>query len=310
MNVTPAELREASHDVLCVGHASYDLTFSIPHHPSADEKIFADNFQSCGGGPAANAAVIAARLGCSAAFAGYLGDDLYGEKHLQEFVREGVDVRYIARGDSLTPLSAVLVKPDGLRTLVNYKGESRQLREDAIDLSCIRPRSMLFDGHEPLLSLPLAERARRQGIPTLLDAGSLHEGTRALMDRVDYLVASEKFATQWLGRSDPQEALARLNEVAPVVVITLGGRGLVWRKDGETGEVPVFPVTAVDTTGAGDALHGAFAAGLAVNMAWPQLLRYASAAGAICCTKMGARPGLARAAEIHAFLTLNPTKIC
>lgn len=302
----PASANVATHDVLCVGHASYDLVFSVPRHPERDEKIFADAFLACGGGPAANAAVIVARLGLSAAFAGYLGEDLYGESHALEFAREGVDTRWLARGGNPTPLSAVLVKPDGARALVNYKGDTRALAEDAIDFSAIQPKVVLFDGHEPLLSVPLAERARAEGIATVLDAGSLHTGTRALMDRVDYLVASEKFAGQWLGSADAEDALARLAELAPAVVITLGERGLVWRRQGERGALPAFPVQAIDTTGAGDAFHGAFAAGLATGLPWKALLRYASAAGALCCQRAGARPGLAGQAEIREFLARHP----
>lgn len=298
--------REPTHDVLCVGHASYDLVFSVPRHPLADEKIFADAFLACGGGPAANAAVIVARLGLRPAFAGYLGDDLYGDSHALEFAQEGVDTRWLVRGQDPTPLSAVLVKPDGARALVNYKGETRALPKDAIDFSAIQPKVILFDGHEPHLSLPLALRARSEGIPTVLDAGSLHEGTQSLMDKVDYLVASEKFAGQWLGSSDALAALDGLSKLAPVVVITLGERGVAWRKDGTSGALPAFPIQAVDTTGAGDALHGAFAAGLAAGMAWDDLLRYASAAGAWCCQQAGARPGLATQGELHAFLKANP----
>ena len=293
-------------DVLCVGHASYDLVFSVPRHPLPDDKLFADAFLACGGGPAANAAVIVARLGLRAAFAGYLGDDLYGDSHAAEFAREGVDTRRLIRGASPTPLSAVLVKPDGARALVNFKGETQALPADAIDFSAIMPKVVLFDGHEPQLSPPLAERVRAEGTPTVLDAGSLHEGTKKLMGRVEYLVASEKFAAQWLGSDDAQAALAGLSERAPVVVITLGERGLVWRRSGESGALPAFPVQAVDTTGAGDAFHGAFAAGLALGMPWLDLLRYASAAGAWCCARAGARPGLATQEELQAFLQENP----
>ncbi len=301
MNLSPR--REASHDVLCVGHASYDLIFSVPRHPAADEKIFADAFLACGGGPAANAAVIVARLGLRSAFAGYLGEDVYGQLHARELEGEGVDISCLARGARPTPLSAVLVKPDGLRALVNYKGETRPLPEDGIDFSRVRPKVILFDGHEPHLSVPLAATARAEGIPLVLDAGSLHEGTRALVKQVDYLVASEKFAAQWLGTADEKAALSQLAEQAPVVVITLGERGLIWRKEGENGSLPAFPVQAIDTTGAGDAFHGAFAAALAKAMPWPALLRYASAAGALCCQRVGARPGLASAGEINAFLS-------
>lgn len=293
-------------DVLCVGHASYDLVFSVPHHPEPDEKIFADDFTACGGGPAANAAVTVARLGFKAAFGGYLGLDLYGERHWDELAGEGVCTRFIARGPSPTPVSVVLVKPDGRRSLVNYKGATRHTPAESIDFSAAAPRVMLFDGHEPLLSALLARRARAQGIATVLDGGSLHPGTRALMDQVDYLVCSEKFARQYLGCQDEREALARLSEHAATVVITLGERGLIWQRAGERGAVPAFPVAAVDTTGAGDAFHGAFAAGLAADMGWRDLLSYASAAGALCCTKMGARPGLPLHEEIRSLLERHP----
>jgi len=285
-------------DVLCVGHASYDLVFAVPRHPEADEKIFADSLIACGGGPAANAAVTVARLGYRAAFAGYLGLDAHGELHHAELLREGVATGWIARGTAPTPLSTVLVKPDGRRALVNYKGDTRPLPADTIDFSTIAPKVVLFDGHEPELSAPLLARK----IPSVLDAGSLHRGTEALMSAVDYLVCSEKFARQWLGEDDPRRALAALAERSPAVVITLGERGLIWSKEGESGALPAFRVEPVDTTGAGDAFHGGFAAGLAAGLDWPGLLRYASATGALCCERLGARPGLPDLTRLRGLL--------
>jgi sulfofructose kinase len=285
-------------DVLCVGHASYDLVFSVPHHPGPDEKIFADALIGCGGGPAANAAVTVARLGYRAAFAGYLGSDPYGDLHLAELERDGVATRLIVRGASPTPVSAVLVKPDGGRALVNYKGDTRHLAEGAIDFSTAAPKVILFDGHEPNISPPLAGK----DIPTVLDAGSLHKGAEALMFAVDYLVASEKFARQWLGADDPERALAGLAERSPAVVITLGERGLIWRCGAGSGRLPAFPVEAVDSTGAGDAFHGAFAAAVAAGRDWPETLRYASAVGALCCTGLGARPAIPDRARVERYL--------
>jgi len=277
-------------DVLCVGHASYDLIFSVSRQPDADEKTVADSLLSCGGGPAANAAVCVTKLGLTSAFAGYLGRDLYGDQHLQEFDACGVNTQLVIRGDSPTPLSAILVKPDGKRCLINYKGDTQALSADALNLTEIPAKVVLFDGHEPLISLPLAEKARQSNIPTVLDAGSVHEGTLALMNRVDYLVCSEKFAHQYAG--DERSALSRLAVLAPVVVITLGERGLIWQRGNQQGALPAYPLTALDTTGAGDAFHGAFCAALAAGMEWQSLLRYASAAGALCCLQMGARLGL------------------
>ncbi|HYE34959.1 carbohydrate kinase family protein [Methylocaldum sp.] len=293
-----------SHDiqVLCVGHASYDLVFSVPHHPEADEKIFADSLVSCGGGPAANAAVTAARLGYKAAFAGYLGNDLYGHMHLEELRREQVTTNLIVRGSSPTPLSTILVKPDGKRALVNYKGDTRPLPANSIDFSAVAPEVILFDGHEAAVSEPLCAWAKSRGIPTVLDAGSLHKGTEALMFSVDFLVCSEKFARQWLDEDAPERALNRLAERSPAVVITSGEHGLIWKKGIESGSLPAFPVQAVDTTGAGDAFHGAFAAALASGRNWREILRYASAAGALCCTKAGARPGIPDREKVELFL--------
>ncbi|MFI3189073.1 carbohydrate kinase [Crenothrix sp. D3] len=277
-------------DVLCVGHASYDLMFSVDHHPTENEKTVADSFIACGGGPAANAAVMVAKLGLSAAFAGYLGRDVYGELHTQELLTHGVNTQCVIRDDSPTPLSTVIVKPNGNRALINYKGDTKPLTAGSVDFSVLNPKVILFDGHEPHISIPLAEHARKVGIPTVLDAGSVHDGTLALMGMVDYLVCSEKFALQLKG--EEHVALAYLATLAPYVVITLGERGLIWQHGTQGGALHALAINAVDTTGAGDAFHGAFAAGIAAELEWLTVLRYASVAGSLCCTKMGARLGL------------------
>ena len=285
-------------DVLCVGHASYDHVFVVPHHPGPDEKLVASVRIGCGGGPAANAAVTAARLGCRTGFMGYLGHDLHGQLHFDELVREGVDVRHVIRAEWPTPVSVVLVKPDGSRALVNHRARTEFLKPAPLEGGKPGARVLLFDGHEPLL----AESLLDQAVPRVLDAGSLHAGTEALMFRVDHLVCSETFAAQWLGGDDPRRALAALAEQSPAVVITQGARGLIWRRGSETGQLPAFPVAPVDTTGAGDAFHGAYAAGLAMGMAWSELLRFASAAGAACCAVLGARPGLPDRASLDRWL--------
>jgi sulfofructose kinase len=276
------------------------MVFSVPHHPAADEKSVADSLLGCGGGPAANAAVCVSRLGLRAGFCGYLGEDVYGESHLQELQLQGVDTRLLMRGDSPTPLSTILVKPDGKRSLINYKGETIALPANSIDFNGVSTKVTLLDGHEPYISLDLLEHLADKQVPSILDAGSLHAGTQTLMNRVDYLVCSEKFALQYAG--DERQALHDLSALAPTVVITLGERGLIWKRGSESGQLAAPPVIATDTTGAGDAFHGAFAAGLAADMAWPKLLRYASAAGAYCCTQLGARPGLPEADQIDDLL--------
>ena len=293
-------------DVLCVGLACYDLIFSVRRHPAPDEKVFAEKFYDCGGGPAANAAVAAARLGASCMYAGYLGNDLFGQKHLEELVQDGIRTELVVTGDAPTPLSAVLVKPDGRRTVVNFKGATGQLPADSVDVDSCRPRVVLFDGHQLQISKPILDRARAKGIPTVLDAGSVHEGTRYLVGRVDYVVASGRFARHFSGIADAAAAAASLQRPGSAAIVTLGEDGLVWRTDTDAGRLPAYRVESIDTTGAGDAFHGAFAAGLAAGMNWPDLLQYASAAAALCCRKYGARLGMPRAKEVNEFLRQNP----
>ena len=287
-------------DVLCVGHACYDLIFQVDHHPLADEKCFAEQHYACGGGPAANAAIAISRQGFNAAFAGYLGQDIYGDRHLLEFTTENVDSRLLVRGDNPTPISVILVKPDGQRALVNYKGDTRPLPKQSIDFTILPFKTVLFDGHEPGISTELVEYCRQQNIPTVLDAGSAHTGTLALMDKVDYLICSEKFARHFA--DTVEQSLKILAKNAPVTAITLGERGLIWQSAEQQGHLPAFPVKAIDTTGAGDAFHGAFAAAITAGKDLIESLRYASAAGALCCTKIGARTGLPWQREVNDLL--------
>jgi sulfofructose kinase len=199
------------------------------------------------------------------------GYDLYGDKHYQELIDNGVAVDWLVRGSSPTPLSTILVKPDGKRALINYKGETLPLSENAIDFTTINPKVVLFDGHEPRVSVGFAKHLLKRKIPMVLDAGSLHEGTQALVQLMDYPVCSEKFALQWAGSID--NALTQLAKLSNYAVITLGERGLVWQHGKERGDLPAFNVNAVDTTGAGDAFHGAFAAALASGMNWNAVLK-------------------------------------
>jgi sulfofructose kinase len=289
-------------DVLCAGFACHDLIFSVERHPGPDEKVFARQLFDCGGGPAANAAYAAARLGATCAFAGYLGNDFYGRKHLEEMARTGIKTDLVVTGSASTPLSVILVKPDGRRTVINYHRSAAPLAADAIDPGGYLPEVVLFDGHQPQISQKLVDLSRRYQIPTVLDAGSLHAGTELLVGQVDYVVASEVFACQISGQSDAAIAARKLHRPGAAVVVTLGAEGLVWRTDAAEGHLAAFEVDAVDTTGAGDAFHGAFATGLSRGLPWHSLLRYASAAAALCCSQFGARRGMPSHRAVNKFM--------
>ena len=292
-------------DVLCVGLACYDLIFTMENHPSADVKMFCDSLDLCGGGPAANAAVTVARLGSKSAFCGYLGNDIFGQKHFEEFIQEDVNTDLILRGENQTPVSSILVKTNGDRAVVTFKGDSKLLTENDVIFNDYCAKVILFDGHEPKIIKILIEKAKEDNSITILDAGSLHEGTEYLMDKVDYLICSEKFGYQATGFTDVDSVVKSLYKINKNVIITLGERGLIYKTEKGKGSLPSYKVKAIDTTGAGDAFHGAFAFCLTKNYTFSDALKFSSAVSALNCMKIGARTGIPYIKDVENFLKEN-----
>ncbi len=295
-------------DVLCVGATSYDFVFWVNRHPEPDEKMFAESFVRCGGGPAANASVMVSRMGLKSAFAGYLGLDLFGGLHLEELQSAGVNTELVVRGEYPTPLSSVRVNSAGERSLVNYRSANSDLHREMFNIANIHPKVILFDGHEPELSMSLLKEAPAMGILTVLDAGSWNSGTSQLFDKVDHLVCSAQFAYELTGISSPEPALKKLISYNRHVVITLGKEGVVWSNTGGEGRIPAFHVAVKDSTGAGDVFHGAFAGCLALGKGWDDILRYSSAAAALSCTRLGGRTGIPEGVEVERFLEESCSK--
>ncbi len=310
-----------SHDVLCVGLVCVDLLLAVPHHPAPDEKLRARSRLVAPGGPAAVAAAQVARLGGRAAFAGLLGDtdhDPFAPLLRAAFAAESIDTSALLPVPGFaTPLAAILVKPDATRAVVSHRPEPGESVTNLVTISVPRPvfpspRVLLTDGHRPEWHDTLLAHARATAAPLVLDAGSWTDSVRALAPHAAHLVASEACARSALGGADPSAAApatlrtALLAAPSATVVVTLGPRGLAWHApdDDAPRRLPAHRIDATDTTGAGDAFHGAYALGLARGLALPAILRLASAAGALACTRPGAWPALAHAHEINSLSAL------
>jgi len=298
-------------DVLCVGHAAWDISMLVPNYPAENSKAEIETMIECGGGPAANAAYLLSRWGAACALASDLGADSYAERILAEFAAVGTDTSLVRRNpQGATPVSVVLVnQANGSRTIIN-----RKVRRSGspLGISCPAswdspPRVLLFDGHE--LEASLAALRVFPQAKSVLDAGSLREGTRVLAERVDYLVSSERFARQTAELPDldsPERQRAAIAALYRIngrrVVITLGERGLVHGTAEEIEHLPAFPARTIDTTGAGDIFHGAFASGVLAGFSWLETLRLASAAAALSVAVRGGRPSIPSLAQVHEVL--------
>jgi sugar/nucleoside kinase (ribokinase family) len=293
-------------DVLCIGHASFDLCMMLDSFPGEDSKAETETLIESGGGPAANAAWLLARWGIPTTLATLLGEDDYGGRALAELQAAGVDCRFVElRRGHQTPVSFIIVNRNtGSRTIINRKATARGLSLPSEKLAGIKPKLLLFDGHEPEASL--AAIAAFPSAVTVLDAGSVREGTRTLASRVQYLVCSERFAAQTTGEMDVRgnwkSCLAKLHKLnGNTVVVTLGEHGLMFKGGAEQDRLPPLAIKAVDTTAAGDIFHGAFAFALVRGMDLRRALRLATIAAGLSVQKPGGRPS---APELDTVLKL------
>jgi len=269
----------------------------VDAYPAENSKTETQLLIESGGGPAANAAWLLGHWGVPTAFAAVVGQDDYGGKAVKELVDVGVDCRLVEqRTKHSTPLSFIVVNRNtGSRTVVNRKVPGAGLRLTRSSLQGLDPHLLLFDGHE--LDASLAAMETFPSAVTVLDAGSLREGTAALAAKVHYLICSERFAAQVTGEADvlahQADCLRRLRELCGnVVVVTLGANGAIFDTGECQGHLPALPVGAHDTTAAGDIFHGAFAYALLKRLTLQKALQLAIVAAGLSVQRQGGRPSV------------------
>ncbi len=294
-------------DIICCGHAAYDLNFIMDEYPVEDEKYRIDELIQTGGGPAANAASLLACWGVKTAFASLAGDDIYGRLIKEELVEAGVDISLLQLDKNKnTPLSAVIVNTaTGSRTLLNRRNSTDQpavSAETTALLSQMTPTVLHFDGHALDLSLKMIELFPDAKI--VMDAGSLRPSTDRLCAVADYAVCSKKYAEEASGLDDiisedgRRHCLDILSKRYPgCIIVTLGAEGLFYGERSASEEsvmhsMDAFNVKAVDSTGAGDIFHAAFSFGLLKGFNLEKNLHFSSAAAALSVTKPGGRTSI------------------
>ncbi len=256
------------------------------------------------GGMTATALAQAAALGCEAHLLSVVGDDPDGHR-LRRALRElGVNTRRLILSREIpTTVAVVLVDSrSGERRFV--VPERRRIEADAppLDLDAITPGAcLLVDGHFPAQALRAARRARAVGATVIGDFHRATPGVRRLLPLVDHPIVAEEFSAS--RGEDPRRTLRELAAVCPgTPVVTLGRRGGLYLDRGRVRRFRAFPARVVDTTGAGDALHGAFAAGLAHGLPPGACLELGARAAARACTALGGTGSLLPRAEFLRLL--------
>ncbi len=299
----------ATAPIVFLGMATQDFVSVVPHLPAADEVIEAQHVGVHGGGPAATAAVACARLGGSAEFIGAVGADAIGSGIAAELEREGVEVaRLQAVEGGSSPAAVILVDaPTGRRSILYTKGSGTELEYTPEIGAAVRGAALLhLDGYHIEPALRAAAVAREAGVLVSLDggAGQLWPRMEELAALADLLVVARDFAHRLTGEDDPLLAASQLLQFgsAQEVVVTDGANGAWYLTRANSGHVPAFAVGVVDTTGAGDVFHGAYALARAEGLDVPAAVRMASAAAALKCRQSGGRRGIPTRQELEEFL--------
>jgi len=251
-------------------------------------------FRAQGGGLVATALVAAARLGARCDLFGLVGDDPVGRDILDELENEGVSTAgVVSVPGASSPLSFVHVDQDsGERTIYHRPGDGLVWPEST-DLSAIAGcGALIVDTCFPELALAAARTARAHGVPVVADARP-SDTNAELMREVDVLIAPRQFARDAGLDHDLDAALEAIHGFGPTTaLITLGSDGWVYSAPDGRGQGTAFSVEAVDTTGAGDVFHGAFAFGLTQSWDTARCAEFAGAVAAIKCTRVGGRTGI------------------
>lgn len=288
--------------IVIIGSINIDLVSRAAHLPARGETVLGTTFALLPGGKGANQAVAAARLGGRVRMIGRVGDDSFGATLREGLSADGVDVAHVRVTKGVpSGCATILVDERGENSIVVVPGANAALTPADVDAAadCIASASVVVMQLEvPRETVRHASAlCRRSGVFNILDPAPVPGGglPGALFD-VDLLTPNQTEAAQLLGLASdaaPQRIAQLLLARGPrSVVLKRGAGGAMLADASGVHRVTAFPVKVVDTTAAGDAFTGALAVAQAEGMSAIDAVRFACAAGALCCQTLGAQPAM------------------
>ncbi len=294
-------------DVLCLGVLVADiLAPPLPRLPHAGELLLVDDLMLSVGGCAANAAIGLRKLGVSAGIVGKVGRDAFADFIAGALRAHGVDVAGLRVSETL-PTSRTMILPviGEDRRFIHTLGANAALSLSDVDLGAVAGARVLYVGGYQIMPrmdqaalIQLFRFARERGVRTVLDVAgvSAAEGMRPfeqVLAYTDVFLPNDDEASAITGERDPMRQARRfVDGGAGVVVITQGSEGFIAATQTEVLRAGVFPIDAVDASGAGDAFDAGFIVGLLEGWPLERTLEFAAAIGGSACTKLGTTAGV------------------
>ncbi len=294
--------------ILVVGSANMDVVTPLQRIPEPGETILVGDVKLVPGGKGANAAVAAARMGGEVRFAGCVGDDAFGGQLRAAMQHEGIDTQRLATSSGSTGTAVILLnQASGQNAIMVGLGANAEVKAPEDPGWYAWGDILMLQLEIPVaVALQAAQRARAQRVRVLLDpAPAVMDLPAGLLAAVDILVPNETELATLTGC--PVESLEQITDAARALiatsgvkdlVVTLGGRGVLWVTEDKTQRIEAVPVNVVDTTAAGDTFAGALAVSLASGAAMEEALRFAVTAGSLACTRLGAQSSIPERREV------------
>jgi ribokinase len=297
--------------IVVVGSINMDLIVRCDHLPVPGETILAQQCLEASGGKGANQAVAAARCGGSVTMIGRVGEDVFAPKLLHQLRQEGIDLTAVETTPSVSSgLAIVSVDSRGENCIVVVPGANGKVSASDMERAADRIQSadvLLLQLEIPwAASLRAIEIAREANVRVIFNPAPMLAGELdSRMFQVDLICPNQHEAAAILGtsidsRTAALEAVRQLcSRGARQAVVTLGAAGAVWGDERTQQWCEPLAVEAIDTTAAGDAFLGALSVFWAESRCLETAIRFASVAGAIAATRLGAQPSLAYRREIE-----------
>ncbi|MBD2097066.1 sugar kinase [Trichocoleus sp. FACHB-591] len=245
---------------LFVGMVTLDMVYLAAAPPTNNQKLVASDYTVSAGGPATNAAVAFSALGNQATILGVVGSH-----PITNLIRADLDSCGVAIADldpnrtEPPPVSSIITtESTGERAVVSINASKIQMAPDRIPSNILRDVDVvLIDGHQMAVGVAIAQQAKAQNIPVVVDGGSWKPGFEQVLALTDYAICSANFHPPDCHNSAAVFAYLTALGV-PQIAITCGGQPIQYSTTDEMGAIAVPPVNVVDTLGAGDIFHGAF----------------------------------------------------
>lgn len=287
--------------IIVFGSLNIDMVMPVARFPAPGETVLCStDYLSRTGGKGANQAVAAARAGAKVAMVGKVGDDAFGRRAVNNLKTQGIWTSGIGISERPTGCSTIAVDDQGHNIVIVAPGANADVAADQLPDEILTARNILLVQLDAAAAETFAvlTRAKARGTTTILNAAPASVVTQEALKTADYVTVNEIEAQQLaegfgINEKDPVKLAREIAALSNATcIITLEDRGSIAARGGDVWKQDALPVEVVDSTGAGDAFCGIFAACLQTDMDWLEALRYASVGASLSCLGLGAQAGM------------------